>query len=592
MKTFIHITAFSFSFLGAVHAVPSRSHCRCTPSDGCWPSAARWKALNESIDGNLVALKPVGNVCHDPTFDENACAKITAMQQDSVWRSQVPGAVQYINWETWPEKEEKCYIDMDRKTPCGQGQISEYSAAVQTPKHVQNAVRFAATHNLRLAVKNTGHCFLGRSVAPESLQIFTHQMKDIKFTDEFVPKGKRDRRAVGSAVTIGAGVQLSELYKATTKENKVVVAGFAHTVGAAGGYIQGGGHSALGPWKGMAVDNVLEFNVVTAKGEHITANDYQNQDLFWALRGGGGGTFGVVTDVTLRTFTDAPLVSATLNITQLGNANDSYWDGIERLHARLPALSDEGGSGYYFMVPNVQVPGIGQAAGAGAIFFFANNDDTAKIDEAFAPLLSSLGNIPGLEVSYASEQLPGSKYVLEGLVEGSDQTGVAATLGSRLVSRKFLEGQTGPSELVSVLKKLKHDSGAQILGNFVAGGQVAKNKDVKVSLNPAWRRALVHLIFVRGWDKKTTFAEQRAIQSNVTNVEVPMFKKLEPDMGAYTNEADPYEKDFQESFWGENYPRLYELKKKWDPKSLFIVRSGVGSEDWDEYGLCRVRGRD
>jgi hypothetical protein len=60
-------------------------------------------------------------------------------------------------------------------------------------------------------------------------------------------------------------------------------------------------------------------------------------------------------------------------------------------------------------------------------------------------------------------------------------------------------------------------------------------------------------------------------------------------MGAYLNEANAYEKDFQSSFWGDNYNRLYKIKQKWDPTGLFITRSGVGSEDWDTEGLCRVK---
>ena len=75
----------------------------------------------------------------------------------------------------------------------------------------------------------------------------------------------------------------------------IVVGGYAQTVGASGGYVQGGGHGSMGPKYGLAVDNVLEFDVVTADGSLLTVNSCNNPDLFWALRGGGGGTFGVVT---------------------------------------------------------------------------------------------------------------------------------------------------------------------------------------------------------------------------------------------------------------------------------------------------------
>jgi len=85
------------------------------------------------------------------------------------------------------------------------------------------------------------------------------------YTDSFVPQGSNPAsNSSGPAVTLGAGVQLRELYNFAGSKNVSVVAGFASTVGAAGGYIQGGGHGPLSLWKGLGADNALEFNVVTA----------------------------------------------------------------------------------------------------------------------------------------------------------------------------------------------------------------------------------------------------------------------------------------------------------------------------------------
>lgn len=82
--------------------------------------------------------------------------------------------------------------------------------------------------------------------------------------DNFIPKGAPKHKSEGPAVTLASGVQLPGLYAAVAKYNRTVIAGSAHTVGAAGGYIQGGGHSPFGHWKGLASDNALEFEVVTA----------------------------------------------------------------------------------------------------------------------------------------------------------------------------------------------------------------------------------------------------------------------------------------------------------------------------------------
>lgn len=245
-------------------ATPHLPQCRCLPSQPCWPSPQEWSALNASIQGHLVAVQPVAKVCHAGDFDRHACRAVQERWSDSLWRAAEPGAVQWENWEAWPEQNQSCYASSSRQIPCGQGRISLYSAKVHTAQQIQKAVQFANSHNLRLVVKNSGHDFLGRSTAPGSLQISTHAMKDIHVIDDFVPNGAPRNKSEGPAVTMGAGVALPELYAAVSKFNRIVTGGSSHTVGAAGGYIQGGGHSPFGAWNGLASDNALEFEVVTA----------------------------------------------------------------------------------------------------------------------------------------------------------------------------------------------------------------------------------------------------------------------------------------------------------------------------------------
>src|SRR5438552_18709986 len=79
------------AFLTVAATVPKYQHCRCRPHDSCWPSPQKWQALNDSIQGNLVALKPVAFVCHDPTFNAADCQATTAMTHNSSWRSMQPG---------------------------------------------------------------------------------------------------------------------------------------------------------------------------------------------------------------------------------------------------------------------------------------------------------------------------------------------------------------------------------------------------------------------------------------------------------------------------------------------------------------------
>ncbi|KAJ5991062.1 hypothetical protein N7522_011269 [Penicillium canescens] len=560
--------------------------CRCQPSQPCWPSEANWAALNSSVEGNLVAVKPFGYPCHDPNFNDAECTIVKENTYSSSYRSSQPGALQWENWESWPEEEEQCYVETDQSTPCKQGRISLFSVIAQTAEHIQAAVKFAAHHNIKLVIRNTGHDFLGRSSAPHSLQIFTHGFKNISVADEFVPKtpaGTAMSEKI-KAVTLGAGVQLREMYAYLGSKGLMVVGGASNTVGVAGGYIQGGGHSFLGWMHGMASDNALEFQVVLADGSLVFANAYQNIDLFFALRGGGGGSFGVVVSVTVKAYPDYPVVYTMTNYST--KAGEPFWNGVDAFHKHIVRLNDNGGSGWYAIIPDSSsaTPGVSTFLTMQA---FVNQTNTKSIEELMSPVVSDLKNATGVAPLHGIVAFPSMSSMYLAMFSGNDTTGLQTRLASRLVSRSFFESGNS-TQLTKGLAGLSFGPEEAVVG-VVTGGQVSRNRDIKSGLNPAWRDTLVHVIIVRFMSAEMTFEEQEAVASNITQHDVPMLRSLEPGkMGAYGNEADADEVDFQESFWGENYPRLRGIKKLRDPRDLFIVRKGVGSESWDDSGLCRV----
>jgi FAD/FMN-containing dehydrogenase len=98
----------------------------------------------------------------------------------------------------------------------------------------------------------------------------------------------------GPAIKTGAGVQGFELYDFADQNDVTAAGGLCVTVGVIGGWFQGGGHGPLSPLFGMGADDILTIDVVTSDGRFVTASEDQNTDLFWALRGGGAGTYGVV----------------------------------------------------------------------------------------------------------------------------------------------------------------------------------------------------------------------------------------------------------------------------------------------------------
>jgi FAD/FMN-containing dehydrogenase len=132
--------------------------------------------------------------------------------------------------------------------------------------------------------RNTGHDFGGRSVGAGSISVWTHNLK----STEFIPVYNIGQYS-GMAVRIGSGVEAWEVSTLSAAHNITVVAAGCNTVGGSGGWMSSGGHSTVTSTFGLGADQALSLEVVTADGKLVTADPMTNQDLFWAMRGGGGG---------------------------------------------------------------------------------------------------------------------------------------------------------------------------------------------------------------------------------------------------------------------------------------------------------------
>lgn len=229
---------------------------------------------------------------------------------------------------------QSCDPFTSRSTPCTLGNYVRYSVDVRSSGDVVSAISFAKAHNIRFVIRNTGHDYLGRSTGAGGLAIWTHHLKDITFKDWDDPFYK------GKAVSLGAGVQGYDIMAATRGKGYIVVGGECPTVGPAGGYTQGGGHSAISSSFGLSADNVLEWEVVTADGKVLNASRTQNSDLYWALSGGGPGNYGVVLSMTVKAHPDATFGGASVIFDALNNPTEKFWKGVEAFHDALPAITD------------------------------------------------------------------------------------------------------------------------------------------------------------------------------------------------------------------------------------------------------------
>jgi FAD binding domain-containing protein len=306
---------------GSANAAATR---RVRPSDPGWPDEASWGQLNKAVGGRLIRVNSPLSACREAT-DGAACGDLFKELKNPYYIGDNVALTQTAGWvDAW------------------ESQPSVYAVAAETTGDVVAAVDFARGNNLRLVVKGGGHSYLGRSNAPDSLLIWTRHMNAIALHDDFVPQGCAARQPPQAAVTVGPGAIWMHAYNAvTTKGGRYVQGGGCGTVGVAG-LVQAGGFGSFSKNFGIAAAGLLEAEIVTADGEVRIANACTNPDLYWGLKGGGGGSLGAVTRLTLKTH-ELPsffgAVSATIHAFSdaafrrlLGRFIDFYADNLFNPH--------------------------------------------------------------------------------------------------------------------------------------------------------------------------------------------------------------------------------------------------------------------
>lgn len=321
----------------------SLSSCRCFPGEACWPSSEQWSSFNSSLGGRLIGTVPIASACHDSfpgvTYDSELCAEIQEdwdqpSLHDSSSSSPMAPIFANMSCDPFTAIDDQCIIGAYVPYAVNASSVSDY---IQT-------MAFAQEFNIRLVIRNTGHDYMGKSTGPGSLALWTHHLKDISILNY------TSASYTGPAMKVGAGVQASEAQTAANSLGFVVVEGDCPTVGIAGGYTQGGGTSPLSSLFGMGADQVLEWEAVTASGDIVTATP-QNQysDLYWALSGGGGGTYAAVLSMTIKVHQNMVTAGATLSFTDTNS--EKYWSVVQAFLMNLPALLQAGGTSYWEVLP-------------------------------------------------------------------------------------------------------------------------------------------------------------------------------------------------------------------------------------------------
>ncbi|KAL6238482.1 hypothetical protein BDW75DRAFT_247230 [Aspergillus navahoensis] len=541
--------------LSAVAAVPGRPTtnrtCRYLPSDTQWPSTEQWQQLNDSVNGRLIRGKPLASPCHGEKYNGSTCSFLQA---------------------SWTNPPPYCSPFLSRDSPCSLGNIASYAINVSSVQDVVAGLAFAQENNIRLSIKNTGHDFLGRSAGAGSLALWMHNLKGILVLNYTGPGSSYS----GPAIKMGAGVQGFEAYEFAARHGLRVTGPFNPTVGVVGGFVQGGGHGALQGAYGLAADNVLEYEVVTADGRHLVVSATKYEDLFWALSGGGGGTYTVVLSATIRAYQDGVVSGASLSFSAGYNDTEAeaeaYWAAISTWHTQLLVHDETPRMTTLFSFTNTSFSLV-----AATLL----DSPASTLSAVLAPFIRTLDDL-GLNYTYEINTQP-SFYDHFALYTPALPYGIAvtnSTVGGRLIPRETVrENLPG---LVSTLRTITSHPNIRINGIAANITHVrAGNTPTSNAVLPDWRDALYTLnmdaYFEPGASTDAILSRQA-----LTNANQNLLKEVtrKSGGGAYMNEATFDNPGWKEDYFGSNYDTLFQIKRIYDPDNVFYGPATVGSDYW------------
>ena len=580
-RELLKVAAFAAAFPRIAFPEGQAPFARVRPNDTRWPSAAAWKELGSALKGELIQPKPL---------------PLDGPLQNPFYIGDQVSGTQVSGW-------------LDAWSPAP----SAYAVAALTSADVAAAVSFAREHDLRLVVKGGAHSYQGTSSAPDSLLVWTRAMNAIALHEAFVPLDCEGHVAPMQAVSVGAGCTWVDVYDAvTTQAGRYVQGGGCTTVGVAG-LVQSGGFGSFSKNFGTAASGLVEAEVVTADGRVRIVNARRDPDLLWALKGGGGGSFGVVTRLTLRTH-DLPAKFGYAEGVIRAASPEAFRKLVRRFvdHYAENLFNRHWGESATVRGDNTLKIGMVCAD---------LDDDAAKA--AWRPFFEWAAAAPGdyklLEESGAGafnarlwwdmrerkrrgstsvifDGRPGASPVHAWWTGDREQVGAFIhAFESLWLPASMLEG-AARERLAGALFAASRRADVELHFNKGLGGstQAAIEAARDTATNPAVLDAFALAIIAEGGrprypglrgadtDDAGAHAHVKAVAAATAEL-----APIAPAGGSYVSESSFFNREWQRAFWGANYARLREVKRRYDPDGLFFVRHGVGSEEWSDDGFAR-----
>jgi len=427
------------------------------------------------------------------------------------------------------------------------------------PTDVQACVNFARRFALPVAARSGGHSYAGYSSPDGGLVIDMTRIHAVNVN------------TADNLATIGGGAFLIDIYAALADQGLVLPGGSCPTVGIAG-LALGGGAGVVGRKFGLTCDSLIQARIVTADGSLLTCDANTNGDLFWALRGGGGGNFGVVTEFTFQVYPVSTLSLFTYNWPW--SAAATVFDAWQRW---APTAPDELWSNCLLLTnidtsgePIVRVNGV-YVGGAGPVTSLVNQ------------LVATIGIGPSSSI-IAPNNVIDTMLIEAGCygqtvaachLPGQTPQGQLSRDTSYAKSDYFTSLLPTPAinTLVNAIANRQADpqSGPAGFGFDAAGGAI--NRVAADATAFVHRDTLFSAQYSANWQPSDSASTVSANMDWVTQA----WQSMRPFASgqAYQNYIDPTQPDWGSAYYGANFARLQTVKTTYDPNNLFQFAQAI-----------------
>jgi FAD/FMN-containing dehydrogenase len=414
-------------------------------------------------------------------------------------------------------------------------------AYCRTSADVSAVVRWAASRGLRVTPRSGGHCFAGRSSAGDVV-VDVSEMHAITLT--------------GGRVEVESGVRLGALYRALAVYRLTLPAGCGPSVGVAG-LTLGGGLGLLGRRYGLTCDRLSAAEVVLADGRIVRCDQHHHPDLFWALRGAGGGHVGIVSR-----FVFDPVPEPDVTVFRLVWRPDSAADLVAAWMEWAPVADDR-------LTAQLELSAPADPQQPPAVRLIGTMVAGSATTRTAVAELGTWARREAREATFSELRYAHAKSIL-----GDD-----SPEGERPVESHRSQFLGGPfsaatgTELLHHLIQERRPGQTRTLSFLPMGGAYNRVPPEATAFAHRTHRFLVeHIAAVRA---TATGAEQQAAAD--WSDRSRRILAAEASGGVYPNFADADLLDWADAYWGTNQARLRQVKQRYDPNNLFWARQGLAA---------------